>query len=138
MNILILYLSFLTSFFGNDNPQLTIHVQNIKSLKGEIIIGVFNTDKDFLKDGVAIKNYTITVDKATETIVIKDLPKGEYAVSLYHDENSDKECNRNFLGIPKEGYGFSNNVKPKFSAPSYEDCKFLLLDNKVLDIVLRH
>lgn len=138
MNILILYLSFLTSFFGNDNPQLTIHVQNIKSLKGEIIIGVFNTDKDFLKDGVAIKNYTITVDKATETIVIKDLPKGEYAVSLYHDENSDKECNRNFLGIPKEAYGFSNNVKPKFSAPSYEDCKFTLAENKVLDIALRH
>lgn len=138
MNILILYLSFLTSFFGNVNPQLTIHVQNIKSLKGEIIIGVFNTDKDFLKDGVAIKNYTITVDKATETIVIKDLPKGEYAVSLYHDENSDKECNRNFLGIPKEGYGFSNNVKPKFSAPSYEDCKFTLAENKVLDIALRH
>jgi len=138
MNILILYLFFLTSFFGNVNPQLTIHVQNIKSLKGEIIIGVFNTDKDFLKDGVAIKNYTIAVDKATETIVIKDLPKGEYAVSLYHDENSDNECNRNFLGIPKEAYGFSNNVKPKFSAPSYKDCKFLLLDNKVLDIVLRH
>lgn len=138
MNILILYLFFLTSFFGNVNPQLTIHVQNIKSLKGEIIIGVFNTDKDFLKDGVAIKNYTIAIDEATETIVINDLPKGEYAVSLYHDENSDNECNRNFLGIPKEAYGFSNNVKPKFSAPSYKDCKFLLLDNKVLDIVLRH
>lgn len=138
MNILILYLFFLTSFFGNVNPQLTIHVQNIKSLKGEIIIGVFNTDKDFLKDGVAIKNYTIAIDEAAETIVINDLPKGEYAVSLYHDENSDNECNRNFLGIPKEAYGFSNNVKPKFSAPSYKDCKFLLLDNKVLDIVLRH
>lgn len=138
MNILILYLSFLTSFFGNDNPKLTINVQNIKSLKGEIIIGVFNVDKDFLKEGVAIKNYTIAIDEATETIVINDLPKGEYAVSLYHDENSDNECNRNFLGIPKEAYGFSNNVKPKFSAPSYKDCKFLLLDNKVMDIVLRH
>ncbi|MBO3098605.1 DUF2141 domain-containing protein [Gelidibacter pelagius] len=138
MKILILYLSFLTSFFGNDNPELTINVQNIKSLKGEIIIGVFNTDKDFLKEGVAIKNYTIAIDEATETIVISDLPKGEYAVSLYHDENSDKECNRNFLGIPKEGYGFSNNVKPKFSAPSYEDCKFTLSENKVLDIALRH
>lgn len=138
MKILILYLSFLTSFFGNDNPKLTINVQNIKSLKGEIIIGVFNADKDFLKEGVAIKNYTIAIDEATETIVINDLPKGEYAVSLYHDENSDNECNRNFLGIPKEAYGFSNNVKPKFSAPSYKDCKFLLLDNKVLDIVLSH
>lgn len=138
MKILILYLSFLASFFGNDNPELTIHVQNIKSLKGEIIIGVFNTDKDFLKDGVAIKNYTITVDKATETIVIKDLPKGEYAISLYHDENSDNECNRNFLGIPKEGYGFSNNVKPKFSAPSYKDCKFTLEQDHALKINLIH
>ncbi|HUH28910.1 DUF2141 domain-containing protein [Gelidibacter sp.] len=138
MKILLLYLSFLTSFFGSDNPELTIHIQNIKSLKGEIIIGVFNTDKDFLKDGVAIKNYTITVDKTTETIVIKDLPKGEYAISLYHDENSDNECNRNFLGIPKEGYGFSNNVKPKFSAPSYKDCKFTLGQDHTLKINLIH
>lgn len=138
MNILIAYLVLFAGFFGNDNPQLTINIQNIKSFKGEIIIGVFNTDKDFLKDGVAIKNYTIDIDEATETIVIKDLPKGEYAVSLYHDENSDQECNRNFLGIPKEAYGFSNNIKPKFSAPAYNDCKFSLEANKVLDIVLRH
>ncbi|MBA6151332.1 DUF2141 domain-containing protein [Gelidibacter maritimus] len=138
MTTIILYLSFIASFFGHDNPQLTVHVKNIKSLKGEIIIGVFNTDKDFLKDGVAIKNYTISVDEVNETIVINDLPKGEYALSLYHDENSDNECNRNFLGIPKEAYGFSNNVKPKFSAPSYEECKFMLVENKTLDIILLH
>lgn len=138
MNILLAYLVLFAGFFGNDYPQLTINIQNIKSFKGEIIIGVFNTDKDFLKDGVAIRNYTIAIDEATETIVVKDLPKGEYAVSLYHDENSDQECNRNFLGIPKEAYGFSNNIKPKFSAPAYNDCKFSLEENKVLDVVLRH
>ncbi|MGC1633671.1 MAG: DUF2141 domain-containing protein [Gelidibacter sp.] len=138
MNIILLYLSFFTSILSTDNPQLTIHISNIKILKGELIIGVFEKEATFLKDGEAFKNYTIVVDKATETIIIKDLPKGEYAVSLYHDENSDGECNRNMLGIPKEGYGFSNNIKPKFSAPSYQDCKFQFDNNKVLDIILRN
>ena len=136
MGILIIFFSFLTSVFSNNNPQLTIHIQNIESTKGKIIIGVFNTDKDFLKEGVAIKNYTISINKSTESIVINDLPKGEYAISLFHDENSDNECNRNFLGIPKEGYGFSNNVKPKFSAPTYEQCKFSLTSDTKLDIRL--
>lgn len=136
MNIVISYLFILSSFFANDNPKLTVHVQNIESLKGKIIIGVFNTDKDFLKDGAAVKNYSIEVNGTTETIIINDLPKGDYAISLYHDENSDNKCNRNFLGIPKEGYGFSNNVKPKFSAPSYEECKFSLVKDHSVNIKL--
>lgn len=136
MNILLLYIALFTSFIPKDNPELTVQITNIKILKGEIIIGVFNTDVDFLKEGVAIKNYSIPVNKNSETLVIKDLPKGDYAISLYHDENSDNECNRNFLGIPKEGYGFSNNVKPKFSAPSFKDCKFSLVKDHSLEIKL--
>lgn len=138
MNIILLFIALFSGISSHENPELTVNISNIKSLKGEIIIGVFNTNKDFLKDGVAIQNYSIKVNGTTETIVIKDLPKGEYAISLYHDENSDNECNRNFLGIPKEGYGFSNNVKPKFSAPSYEDCKFSLLKDHSLKIKLIH
>lgn len=125
-----------TGINSNENPELTVNISNIKILKGEIIIGVFNTDVGFLKEGVAIRNYTVKVNNAKETLVIKDLPKGEYAISLYHDENSDNECNRNFLGIPKEGYGFSNNIKPKFSAPKYEDCKFSLVKKHSLEIKL--
>lgn len=134
MNLLLLYYFLASSFIITEKPQLTVEVQNIQEHKGKIIIGVFNTDKDFLKDGVAIKTYAIDVNKTTESIVIKDLPKGDYAISLYHDENSDNKCNRNFLGIPKEGYGFSNNIKPKFSAPSYEDCKFSLTGDLKLEI----
>jgi uncharacterized protein (DUF2141 family) len=123
---LLSYFFMFSSLFATDNPKLTLHIQNIDALKGNIIIGVFNTEKDFLKNGAAILNYTIDIDSVSETLVITDLPIGVYAISLYHDENSDNKCNRNFLGIPKEGYGFSNNVKPKFSAPSFEDCKFSL------------
>ena len=134
MNSLFLFISLFTSIFSAENPELTIKISNIEKIRGEIKIGVFNKDKDFLKESGSIKNYSIKVDKNTAVISITDLPKGEYAITMYHDENSDNECNRNFMGIPKEAYGFSNNFKPKFGPPKYNDCKFILADDKTLNI----
>ena len=134
MNSIFLYITFITGLFSFENPQLTLKISNIEKMQGEIIIGVFNQDKNFLKDGFAIKNYKIKVDKNTAVIIITDLPKGEYAITMYHDENSDNECNRNFIGIPKEPYAFSNNFKPKFGPPKFKDCKFELSENKTLHI----
>ena len=136
MKILLLFFGLFTSLFSTENPKLTIKISNIEKVKGEIKIGVFNTHTNFLKEGSAIKNYTLKVEKNTAVIIITDLPKGEYAISMYHDENSDNECNRNFIGIPKEAYGFSNNIRPRMSAPKYDDCKFLLSENKILNIKL--
>lgn len=127
-------MTFISGFFSFENPQLTLKISNIEKVQGEIIIGVYNQDTNFLKQGFAIKNYTIKVDKNTAAINITDLPKGEYAITMYHDENSDNECNRNFMGIPKEGYAFSNNFKPKFGPPKFKDCKFDLSENKTLNI----
>ena len=134
MNSLFLFISLFTSLFSAEYPELTIKISNIEKIRGEIKIGVFNADKNFLKESGTIKNYSIKVDKNTASITITDLPKGEYAITMYHDENSDNECNRNFMGIPKEAYGFSNNFKPKFGPPKYKDCKFMLSDDKTLNI----
>jgi len=135
-----LFLSFfaITSLIAQNNPSLTLNVSNIKSVKGHIVVGVFNTDKNFLEKGSSLTNYIIEVKKHTASIEITNLPKGTYAISLFHDENLDEECNRNFFGIPKEAFGFSNNVKPKLSAPSFNDCKFALSNNMTLDIVLQN
>ena len=134
MNSFFLFMTLITGLFSSENPQLTIKISNIEKIKGEIKIGVFNKETNFLKESGTIKNYSIKVDKNSAAITITDLPKGEYAITMYHDENSDNECNRNFMGIPKEGYGFSNNFKPKFGPPKYKDCKFILSDDKTLNI----
>ena len=136
MKSLIFIFGMLIGIFPTNNPQLIIKISNIEKTKGEIKVGIFNTDRNFLKEGAAIRNYSVKVDKNTAVLTITDLPKGEYAVSMYHDENSDNECNRNFIGIPKEAYGFSNNIKPKMSAPKYNDCKFTFEENKTLNIKL--
>lgn len=138
MIIITFYLSLFINLLTSDNPKLTLNISEFKSLRGELVIGIYNDEGVFLKDNKAFKNYRITVDKSSETLIIDNLPPGEYAITMYHDENSDKKCNLNFLGIPKEAYGFSNNFKPKFSAPAYKDCKFVLKNDMVMDILLRH
>jgi len=51
-------------------------------------------------------------------------PAGDYAVTLFHDEDGSGKFKSNMIGYPLEGYGFSNNVVPMFKAPSFDDCKF--------------
>ncbi len=136
MCILLLCLSLLTGFVTTENPQLTIEIQNIEVLEGNIRIGVFNTSEKFLKQGFTFKSYVIAANDTIVTIIIDDLPEGEYAFLLYHDKNSDGKLNQNLLGIPKEPFAFSNNVKPKFAKPTFEESKFLLAKDKKLQVNL--
>lgn len=116
--------------------DLSISIPNLKNNKGEIQIGIYNKKENFPKVDKQYKVIYVDVNKFSGVYTIKGLPKGEYAVALMHDENADKICNMNFLGIPKEGYGFSKNVKPLLSAPSYNDCKLNLNRNLSISIEL--
>lgn len=133
---LILCLLLLSATTQAQNPQLVIEIQNIEGLKGNIRIGIFNKSEKFLKEGHTYKSYIVAVKKPTQTITIEDLPKGEYAFLLYHDKNSDAKLNQTFIGIPKEPFAFSNNIIPKLSKPSFEECKFMLKENKTMKIKL--
>ena len=136
MNTAFIYFLLLFSFLSNEKTQLTINIQDIEPLQGKIMIGIYNSEIGFLGEDTVVKGYSIPADKTIKKLIIKDLPAGEYAISLYHDVNSDGICNRNFMGIPKEPYGFSNNFKPKFSKPKFKDCKFSLAQNLEIDIKL--
>jgi uncharacterized protein (DUF2141 family) len=48
----------------------------------------------------------------------------EYSVAVYHDINSNNKCDKNIIRLTLEPYGFSNNIKPHFSSPSFSDVKF--------------
>lgn len=69
--------------------------------------------------------------------VIKDLLEGEYAIAIYHDENGDKKCNTNLIGIPKEGYGFTR-LKKVWSRPKFDDSKILLNKDLTVPINLNY
>ena len=65
------------------------------------------------------------------------IPHGEYAISLFVDSNGNKKIDKNFLGIPKEQYGFSNNVMGRMSAPSFDQAKFVVTGPTTQNIKLR-
>lgn len=108
---------------GEEAADIEIVVTNITTLKGSVEVGVFNKPKFFLRKDKEYKTYSQKVTNDTMVFVLKGLKKDDYAISIYHDINSDNECNLNFLGIPVEPYGFSKNFKPKLSKPSFNDCK---------------
>ena len=66
-----------------------------------------------------------------------DLPEGIYAIALFVDANKNLKIDKNFLGIPKEQFGFSNNAMGKLSAPSFEQAKFKVEKNTLQNIKLK-
>ncbi|NOX45863.1 MAG: DUF2141 domain-containing protein [Chlorobi bacterium] len=137
MRTLFLLVTILAIQYSySQTADLSLTVTGFETISGTINIGLYNKADDFPEEN---KEYKLIIEEVRDkefTYTFKDLPLGEYAIALYHDENKDDECNRNFLGIPKEGYGFSKNFKPVFSAPSFDDTKFSLTENKSITINL--
>ncbi len=117
--------------------SLDIVVPNIPKVKGHIQIGLYNDSEKFPKVGKEFKRFRFKTTKNKMRFRLNNLTKGTYAIAIYHDINSDKKCNRNFLGIPTEDYGFSNDVKPVFSAPSFKSAAFTMNKNKTITIKLQ-
>ena len=66
-----------------------------------------------------------------------NLPEGIYAIALFIDANKNMKIDKNFLGIPKEQYGFSNNAMGNLSGPSFEQAKFQVKGNSIQNIKLK-
>lgn len=121
---------------SSETVEIKIIVTNLGTTKGFIELGIYNSSKGYLKDGYAYRTIRQAVKGNTVEIILKDIPKGNYAVTLYHDENSDKKCNTNFLGVPNEPYGFSNGFRRRLFKPSFEDCKVEVQKNTTIKVVL--
>lgn len=126
------------SFTMISAQSLTVNFGNLATSKGYLDIGVFNKKENFLKDGYQFLRKRIKVSGSSASYTFTNLPKGEYAVAAYQDENSNNKCDRNFMGIPTEGYGFSNNVRPKIAPPSFTQTKVLVDDKKTITISMIH
>jgi len=123
---------------ANGSSELTITITDVKKFSGRIEIGIYNEHSNFLStDG----QFRVAFEEAkgdTVMSIIKDLPVGEYGIAVYHDENLDKECNKNIIGIPKEPYGFSKNFIPRLRKPKFKDIKIYFPEQSNISIKLRH
>ncbi|SPD73358.1 hypothetical protein PITCH_A1800044 [uncultured Desulfobacterium sp.] len=100
-------------------------------------VTLFNSENGFPdqpKDAFQTASVSITEGKAD--IIFNEIPFGTYAVGIFHDENSNTQMDKNFLGIPTEGYGASMDARGKLGPPSFEDAKFVV-DKEIVKIEIR-
>lgn len=133
----VLFFCLLSVFSVNMAAQkVIVQVSGIKETTGNVLVGVYNDAAAFAKVGSEIKLMSVPAHSETVDVEIPGLKDGEYAFTVLHDKNGDGKCDFNLLGIPKESFGFSNNVKPKLKTPSYHDVKVNVADGMIIRIKL--
>ena len=129
----------ITAFLiSHSSASLKVEIQGLRSSEGFVLLSLFKDgngypdepEKAFRKIKISIKGKKASTDLA-------DLPNAAYAIVVLHDENSNLKMDKS-LGIPNEGYGFSNNVVGLMGPPSFSKASFRIEGNQLLEIKMRY
>ncbi|MEI6694447.1 MAG: DUF2141 domain-containing protein [Bacteroidota bacterium] len=125
LKILSFLFSIISLFAFSQNGEIAVKISGLKTDKGKCLLYLYNNKKGFpTKADKAIYTAKSSILNGKSNFVLKDIADGEYAISIIHDENNNGILDTNFLGMPKEGVGVSNNAKGFMGPPSYDDSKF--------------
>ncbi|MFH6983556.1 DUF2141 domain-containing protein [Marinoscillum sp. 108] len=126
--LLLLALSYMYPSVGQSPVNFTVYVKQFAHQEGKLRVALFNSEGKYLKEacremGAEIDNLEVV------SVTFEGLPSGEYAISIYHDENGNGQLDANFMGIPTEDYAFSNNAPSRFGPASYSDARIEVSTN---------
>lgn len=110
-----------------DPGSIAVTVTGFRSDRGTAMVALWRDARGFPGTPPAdapSRNVAISGGRASARF--ENVSPGSFAITVFHDEDGDTELRENFFGIPKEGIGFSRDVRPRFSAPRFEDAKLEL------------
>ena len=126
---LILILNVQNNAQDSDNliarGKLTVVVTGFPNEEGNCRFALDNSKAVYERDDSVWIGKVLPIINKQVIVVIDSLVYGEYAVRVFHDENKNKKIDTNFLGIPTEDYGYSNDASDWFGPPSWEKAKFI-------------
>jgi len=102
--------------------SLTINVGNVRNNHGRVVVDIC-PQSQFLGDACPYHGQA-QARAGTTTVVVPNVPAGQFAVQAFHDENGNGEVDRGLFGIPKEGIGFSRNARIGLGPPKWRDAVF--------------
>ena len=118
---------------------IRVAVSGLHSDKGKLYMSLYNSEKGYPKDASAAYRLSFAdIHDGKSTILFAGIPQGTYAIACYHDENNNGKLDANFLGIPKEGTGASNDAKGSMGPPKFKDAKFQLVSDTTLAIKINY
>jgi len=133
MRILFITIMYISVSFAH---SLEVNISNIQNIKGKLYIGVYNKKDGF---GIVGEEYIGVIKKITSNTFkykFQDISGNTYAISVFQDLNDNSVLDKNFLGKPVESYGFSNNIRHIFSSATFDESKFELTKNKIINIII--
>ncbi|MDC6383799.1 DUF2141 domain-containing protein [Flagellimonas taeanensis] len=132
----ILFCTLVLPLFVFSQNTISVHVNNVGSDIGHVNVAVYDSDEAFLSFDRVLRTGTKAASKGLVTLDIEDLPAGEYALAVFHDENGNGKLDTNWLGIPKEKVAFSNAKMKTFGPPKYKECAFKVTADHEISIDL--
>lgn len=136
MNRVMLLIFLLAGAQAVAGQDLEVTVKNIKNDKGVLIVGLFGSEKTFTKQ--PLKAEKPKAEPGTLRVIFRDIQPGEYAISIFHDANENGILDMNFMGIPKEGFGFSNDAMGVFGPPTFNKAKFSSPQTMTVSVTMKY
>ena len=104
--------------------SLEMEINNLQSNNGPLYIRILDENENPVIVGTSpVINYSARIS-------FDSISPGKYAIQFFHDENENQKMDFSLIGIPKEKFGSSNNVKPILGPPKFEKMLFNLTENK--------
>lgn len=125
---------FFGSFSNTPKFNLNITISGFQSNNGKAYVALFRKEDNFPTISGQYLGRIMPIENKKSEVVFTNLQKNEYAVAVFHDKNNNGKLDKNMLGIPTEIYGFSNNARETFSAPSFESASINLHKTTAISI----
>lgn len=116
--------------------SLSLTIDGVLSAEGNVNVALYTSQETFLKFDKVFKAVSSKAVKGVTTLIVEDIPDGNYAVAVFHDENGNNELDTNMFGVPKEPVAFSKAKMKLFGPPKFNECQFLLSKDMKLIISL--
>jgi uncharacterized protein (DUF2141 family) len=105
---------------------LTIKLEKVSPMGGDVRVALYNEASYSADDADPVIDAVVPAHAGETIVVLKPVKPGVYAVKMFQDFNRNGKFDMNWLGLPIEKYGFSNDARPTFSEPSFDAAKFEL------------
>lgn len=141
LNIIFLIAIIMCSGFNEPTGVLRVQVKKLRNTNGHVLVSLFRNGEGYPDEPEkAYRKGKANIVNGNAILLFSDLPPGEYEVAVLHDENDDQKMNKSWLGLPSEGYGFSNNVMGMFGPPDVSKASFSILagTQKIIEINTRY
>lgn len=115
--------------------RVVVEAEGFRSARGDALYALFRTGTGFPREPLEAERRLLgTIAQDHSRVVFEDVEPGEFAISVLHDEDQDRELKKGMLGIPREGIGFSRDARGRMGPPKFKDAKLTLTEGQSVTV----